>query len=82
MKINQIALLQVVQAVCEPHMKSIGCHHSLKECIDSQFMQNRERLLDLLQALGHLVENYGGQNSAHDALQLLGILKVRDIILI
>jgi hypothetical protein len=74
--------LQVVQANCEPHKKSIGCHHSLKESINNQFMQDRERLLDLLQALGQLVENYSGKNNAQDALQLLGILKVRDIIII
>jgi hypothetical protein len=39
-------------------------------------MQNGERLVNLLQALGQLVENYGGKNNAKDALQLLGILKV------
>lgn len=63
-------------------MKSIGCHHSLKESINSRFMQNGEKLLDLLQALGLLVENNNGKNNAHDALQLLGILKVRDFTII
>lgn len=64
---------------CEPPNKIIGCHHSLKESINSPFLQKGARLLELLQALGHLMENNNGKTSDHDALQLLGILKVQDM---